>query len=109
VAEQGYGLGKHNEFLKYTSEHKDQVKAVFIGASITEYWQQEGKQYWNGFAAKGAVNYGIGGDQTTGVLWRIQNKELDGLHPKVIVVGSGPGMSHEYTNQANIRFYIVSK
>jgi len=29
------------------------------------------------------LNFGVGGDQTHNVLWRIQNGELDGIEPKV--------------------------
>ena len=31
-----------------------------------------------------SLNFGIGGDQTQNVLWRVQNGELDNLQPKVM-------------------------
>jgi hypothetical protein len=31
------------------------------------------------------VNFGIGGDQTQHVLWRILNGEMDNVEPKVII------------------------
>ena len=36
-----------------------------------------------------AANFGIGGDRTQHVLWRIQNGELEGIEPKVIVLMIG--------------------
>lgn len=35
------------------------------------------------------LNFGIGGDQTQHVLWRIQNGELDNIAPKVNMVSVG--------------------
>jgi hypothetical protein len=64
---------------------------VFFGDSITQAWA------WNGFglpsweasiAPKGAVDFGVGSDQTQNVLWRLLNGELGG-HPKVAVVMIG--------------------
>ena len=68
----------------------NETKVVFIGASITEFWQNEGKEIWNSYYVnRSAFDYGIGGDTTSNVLWRIQNHELDGLKPKVIVLQIG--------------------
>src|SRR5262249_36863156 len=42
------------------------------------------------FAPLKAANFGIGGDQTQHVLWRItEGKELDGIEPKVAVLMIG--------------------
>ncbi|XP_054166592.1 platelet-activating factor acetylhydrolase IB subunit alpha2-like [Oppia nitens] len=88
----GWWLQRHQQLTQYTQQHKNQVKALFIGASITDYWQAEGRPVWDSYyVPKGSADYGIGGDTTSNVLWRIQNKEMDGLTPKVLVIGSGPG------------------
>ena len=90
----GGWIQRHQQLEKYTTDHKSQIKAFFIGASITDYYQSDGKQLWESYyVPKGTANYGIGGDTTSNVLWRLQNKEMDGLNPKVIVVSCGPGMS----------------
>ncbi|MDQ3815271.1 MAG: GDSL-type esterase/lipase family protein, partial [Armatimonadota bacterium] len=49
-----------------------------------------GKEVWDkNFAALGAANYGRGGDSTRQVLWRIQNGEVEGLNPKLVVLKIG--------------------
>ena len=56
------------------------IGIVFLGDSITEGWEGHGKEVWaKSYAARHAVNLGIGGDRTQHVLWRIQNGNLDGL------------------------------
>jgi lysophospholipase L1-like esterase len=67
---------------------------VFLGDSIIYFWGDtgrvdQGSQWWNGlFAPVGAANFGISGDQTGNVLWRIQNGELAG-RPRVVVLEVG--------------------
>lgn len=41
------------------------------------------------FAPLHAANFGISGDRTQHLLWRIQNGELDGISPKAIVLMIG--------------------
>jgi lysophospholipase L1-like esterase len=63
---------------------------VFFGDSITDGWRGEGKGVWKEhFEPLKAVNFGIGGDRTQHVLWRIQNGELDGYKPKAAVIMIG--------------------
>ncbi|MGH7133582.1 MAG: GDSL-type esterase/lipase family protein [Phycisphaerales bacterium] len=89
----------HEQFLTRTKQgaEKGDIGVVFLGDSITQGWGGEGKDAWaRNFARLNAVNYGIGGDRTTHVLWRVQNGELDGLAlpkagsaPKVVVLMIG--------------------
>lgn len=66
------------------------AKIVFLGDSITQGWGDTGKAAWaKHFEPNGSVNYGIGGDSTRQVLWRIENGLLDGLSPKLVVVKIG--------------------
>jgi lysophospholipase L1-like esterase len=80
---------RHEQFLERTK--KGGVDVAFLGDSITQGWEGAGKAAWDKhFAPLKAANYGIGGDQTQHVLWRItEGKELDGIHPKVAVVMIG--------------------
>lgn len=63
---------------------------VFLGDSITQAWQLDGAKVWAQYYAPfNALNEGIAADQTQNVLWRIENGDLNGLAPKVIVLMVG--------------------
>ncbi len=63
---------------------------VFLGDSITDFWQNRGKEVWSKyFGAYRALNLGISADRTEHVLWRLDKGELDGVNPKLIVLMIG--------------------
>jgi beta-glucosidase len=63
---------------------------VFIGDSITEGWEKSGSAIWQRhYAPYHALDLGFGGDATENVLWRLQNGEIDGIAPKVVVLMVG--------------------
>lgn len=69
---------------------KGDIGVVFLGDSITQSWGNGGKALWDEhFAPLKAVNYGIGGDSTRQVLWRIEHGLLDGITPQLAVVAIG--------------------
>jgi len=46
--------------------------------------------HWNeNFRGWNAANFGWGGDTTRNILWRLRNGELEGVHPKVVVLLAG--------------------
>jgi len=60
---------------------------IFIGDSITAGWLGAGKDIWeNDYAPRHALNFGISGDKTQNVLWRLNNMDIENLKPKVAVV-----------------------
>ena len=66
------------------------VDLLFIGDSITQGWEEDGRPVWDIFYQhRHAANLGYNGDQTDNVLWRLQNGELDGITPKLAVVMIG--------------------
>jgi lysophospholipase L1-like esterase len=78
----------HERFLTRTKEGN--VDLLFLGDSITAAWAGAGKDVWKEkYEPRKAANFGIGGDRTQHVLWRIENGELDGIKPKVIVLMIG--------------------
>src|SRR5208283_4144417 len=45
---------------------------------------------WNhNFFGWNAADFGWGGDRTQNILWRLNNGELDNVHPKVVVLLAG--------------------
>ena len=72
---------------------------VFIGDSITQGWEGEGKAVWaHYYASRNALNLGIGGDRTQHVLWRLTHGNLDGVHPRAAVVMIGTNNSNGEDN-----------
>ena len=75
---------------KYVARAKQgDVDLLFLGDSITEGWHDNAvwKKYY-GDKYK-VANFGISGDRTQHVLWRIENGELEGIKPKVTVLMIG--------------------
>lgn len=92
---------RHNQKLNNLD-----AELVFIGDSITHYWEAEGREVWarhfsgtNG-AAFHAIQFGYEGDETGNVLWRIRQGELDGLRPKNIVLLIGTNNFGHRANEA---------
>lgn len=77
----------------------DKAQVIFIGDSITQGWEGEGKAVWGKYYAhRNAVNLGIGGDRTQHVLWRLANGNISGLKPKAAVVMIGTNNSNGEDN-----------
>jgi len=86
-------LARHEGFVKEAK--KGGVDILFLGDSITDMWRNKGVNVWNKcYALRHAANFGIGGDRTQHVLWRIGHGELDGLKPKVTVLMIGTNNSN---------------
>jgi lysophospholipase L1-like esterase len=81
---------RHQEFLAVAQAGN--IDLLFVGDSITDWWRQDqrGKPEWDKtWAPLKAANFGIAGDTTQGVLWRMQNGELEDFHAKLIVLMLG--------------------
>lgn len=63
---------------------------IFDGDSITDGWRDPGRKVWaRHFGKLRAANFGISGDRTDHLLWRLENGQAAGLHPKVVVIMIG--------------------
>lgn len=79
---------RHEGFVQ--EAQKGGIDILFLGDSITDFWRNRGSNVWNQFyAPRHAANFGISGDRTQHLLWRIDHGELDGIHPKVVVLMIG--------------------
>ncbi len=92
---------RHDSFNKRVAETGEKAEIIFVGDSITQGWEGEGKEVWSKYyASRNAINLGIGGDRTQHVLWRLDNGNLDGLKPKAAVVMIGTNNSNGDDNTA---------
>ena len=67
------------------------VDVLFVGDSITECWDTKGLEVWNQvYEPMRGANFGVGGDTTQNVLWRItEGGALNGISPGVVVLMIG--------------------
>ena len=84
----------HLELLE--KKKQGQVDLYFVGDSITRRWGTADAKYarllanWRkNFYGWNAADFGWGGDTTQNILWRLEEGELDGVNPKVIVIMAG--------------------
>jgi lysophospholipase L1-like esterase len=85
----------HEKFLERTKAGP--IGVLFLGDSITEGWSKAPHIWEHYYAKYQPANFGIGGDQTHHVIWRIENGELDGIAPKVVVLMLGTNNSGQHT------------
>ncbi len=81
----------HEKFNKIAAEGNGQL--LFLGDSITAGWNGKKEIWEKEFSAYKPINFGIGGDRTQHVLWRITNGELENLKLKGVVLMIGTNNS----------------
>ena len=91
-------MKRHNEKMSVIANGG--AKVVFIGDSITHFWETNGKAQWEKYFADGprkALNLGTSADRTEHVLWRLtEGRELDGYEAKVILLMIGTNNSGHF-------------
>ncbi|CAG2112169.1 unnamed protein product, partial [Medioppia subpectinata] len=82
---------RHHYLAYHTAVHKADERIVFVGDSITLGWELLGANVWSKYygAGRHAYNYGISGDTTSNLIFRIRSNEFDGLEPNVTVLMIG--------------------
>jgi beta-glucosidase len=84
-------VGTHESFLSrhegILAEGRSQkFDVICLGDSLTWGWDEH-RELWNErVTPKPTAFWAIGGDATNQLLWRIQNGELDGQHPKLVIL-----------------------
>jgi lysophospholipase L1-like esterase len=82
----------HQQLLEKAA--KGGIDVYFVGDSITRRWgatdYPELLANWKeNFFGWNAADFGWGADRTENILWRLENGELDGVNPKLIVILAG--------------------
>ena len=102
---------RHSEVLRIKDSINPEI--VLIGNSITHFWGGEpklkyadgkprnpnGPKTWDSlFSNYRVLNLGFGWDRTQNVLWRLDHGELDGLHPRTVIINIGTNNTSETSN-----------
>jgi lysophospholipase L1-like esterase len=82
----------HQQLLAKRTQGK--IDAFYIGDSITRRWGATDypdflANWKQNFFGWNAADFGWGADRIEHILWRVENGELDGVNPKVIVLLAG--------------------
>ena len=102
VPRDAHWMQRHEDFLKIA--RRGNIDLLFLGDSITDKWRTTGSNVWNHYYGRlHAANFGINGDRTQHVLWRINHGELDGIHPKVVVLLIGTNNTGKERGSDRIR------
>ena len=75
-----------------TNAHKPgtPIDLIFDGDSITDGWQGGGRGIWaQRYRSLNAFDFGISGDCTQHILWRLSQGQVEGLHPKLVAIMIG--------------------
>jgi hypothetical protein len=88
---------RHAQFLYRIGE--GEIGLLFLGDSITDFWPRVGEFSWLKFAPYHPADFGVSGDCTEHLLWRITNGELDGINPKVVVLMIGTNNIGHYADE----------
>ena len=83
----GKWVEQHEKFLEV--DKKGDVDLLFLGDSITAGWNSAKDVWSKSYGTRKPANFGIGGDRTQHILWRLDNGEVDHIKPKVVVLMIG--------------------
>ena len=78
-------VAKHAELRERAKQGG--IDVYFVGDSITRRWPATHRESWErNFGGWRAASFGAGGDRTQNALYRLENGELDGVNPKIVVL-----------------------
>lgn len=82
-------LAQHDDFV--AQSRRGPYDVIFLGDSLAAFFATRGAVIWNrDIASLGTVaDFGIEGDRTQFVLWRVQHGELDATSARVVVLMVG--------------------
>ncbi|MES2455618.1 MAG: GDSL-type esterase/lipase family protein [Bacteroidota bacterium] len=102
---------RHNKVMSIKDSINPEI--VLIGNSITHFWGGQpqivdndgrprtpnGPKAWDSVFSKYRVlNLGFGWDRTQNALWRLDHGEMDGLHPRTVVIDIGTNNTSQTEN-----------
>ena len=82
-------FSRHAGFLREIQSGDRDFEIVLLGDSITDFWPRHGADSYAEFLPWKPLNLGVSSEGTEHVLYRITHGELDGIHPKVVMIMIG--------------------
>jgi lysophospholipase L1-like esterase len=83
------GVARQSQVLQRAKDSPGECDIAFIGDSITQGWEAAGEPWQKFYGNRRCLNFGVVGDLTENVLWRLENGQIDGINPKVVVLMIG--------------------
>jgi N-acetylglucosamine-6-sulfatase len=80
-------LKAHQRLLARTKQGG--IDLLLLGDSLIQFWDKYPDAFDKAFGDYKTANYGVAGDRVENLLWRIENGELEGLKPRVILLMIG--------------------
>ncbi len=80
-------LKRHEAYVEEAK--RGGIDLLLLGDSITEAWRGQKDLWAERFAPLRAANFGLAGDCTQHLLWRLRNGEIDGLRPRKVMLMIG--------------------
>lgn len=80
-------LDKHQRILTMIKEQD--IHLVFLGDSLTRRWEDNADLWEKFFSQYKPVNFGVGADTLENIYWRVQNGEMEGINPKILIFLGG--------------------
>lgn len=90
-------IERHTTFLRQIKENP--IDILFLGDSITRRWSEVPHLWTNYFGSFHPANFGVGGDRVENLRWRIENGEIEGIQPKVVVLLIGTNNVFDNTSE----------
>jgi len=77
-----------------SAKNDPNARIVWLGDSITQFWQREGTLGYDNilpvwmhyYAPYDALDFGFVGDTTANLIWRLDHGQVAGLHPKLAII-----------------------
>jgi lysophospholipase L1-like esterase len=79
-------LTVQGKFDRYSAKPSD---ILFDGDSITNRWETTGREVWEAQFAGRSADFGIEGDRTENLLWRLSKGQVSGVSPRLVVLMIG--------------------
>jgi beta-glucosidase len=99
VPRTGNITNRQAQVLQRARENPGPCDIIFIGDSITQGWENAGRAVWaKYYGDRKCLNFGVSGDRTQHVLWRLENGQVQGIQPKAAVLMIGTNNSNKDDN-----------